>query len=148
MDERQLRTMRQANKPLPCVFERALLCQAAVCEAARRMAIAEREAIACEDPLTRASCGELLALLRRNSAFALKLKNTERILPHAMNMKIQCGGLHGLKEVLDPEAPAPHVRALIQRALSEYGALEKLPFSRIIQGVAHWRIRPQRVPPR
>lgn len=131
---------------LSCVFARALLIQAAVCEAARRIAVAEREAIACGDPLARAACGELLALLRQNSAFALKVKSTQRILPHAMNMKIQCGGLVGLRDVLDPRAPAPNVIDLVKRAHAEYGALANLPFSRIIQGVAHWQLRPRRMP--
>ncbi|MCX7897660.1 MAG: hypothetical protein N2441_07290 [Rhodocyclaceae bacterium] len=132
--------------PLPCIFERALLCQAAVCEAARKVAIAEREFLACGDPVARVACGELLALLRKNSAFALKVKTTQRILPHAMNMKIQCGGLIGLRDVIDPQATAPNVIALIKRARAEYGALDALPFSRIIQGVAHWQTRPRRTP--
>lgn len=144
MDEPSFHATRQQLNPLPCVFEKALLCQAAVCEAAQRLALAEREMVACRAPLVRAACGQLLTLLRQNSAFALKVKDTQRILPHAMTMKVQCGGLVGLRDLLDPDAHAPDVLKLVKRAQAEYGALERLPFSRIVQGVVHWQIRKRR----
>lgn len=144
MDEPAYHLARRQINPLPCVFEKALLCQAAACEAAQRLSLAEREMVACREPLARAACGNLLQLLRSNSAFALKVKNTQQILPHAMMMKIQCGGLVGIKDLLDPQAPAPDVLNLIRLAQAEYGALENLPFSRIVQGVAHWQIRRRR----
>lgn len=146
MDEASFHATRQQLNPLPCVFEKALLCQAAACEASRRLALAEREMVACREPLARAACGHLLALLRKNSAFALKVKDTQRVLPHAMTMKVQCGGLVGLKDLLDADAHAPDVLKLVRLAQAEFGALEKLPFSRIVQGVAHWQIRRRRPP--
>lgn len=147
MHEASFHATRQQINPLPCVFEKALLCQAAACEAAQRLALAERELVACREPLARAACGQLLTLLRQNSAFALKLKDTQRILPHAMTMKIQCGGLVGLKDLVDPDAHAPDVLKLVRLAQAEFGALDQLPFSRIVQGVAHWQIR-RRSPPK
>lgn len=147
MDETSFHNIRRQMNPLPCVFEKALLCQAAACEAAQRLSLAEREVVACREPLARAACGQLLTLLRANSAFALKVKDTQRILPHAMTMKIQCGGLTGLKELLDPEAHAPDVLRLVRLAQTEYGDFDQLPFSRIVQGVAHWTIRRRRPVP-
>lgn len=141
MDETTYHATRQQINPLPCVFEKALLCQAAVCEAAQRLSLAEREMVACREPVARASCGQLLNLLRANSAFALKVKDTQCILPHAMMMKVQCGGLTGLRDLLDPEGHAPDVLRLVRRAQEEYAALDDLPFSQIVQGVAHWQIR-------
>jgi hypothetical protein len=146
IDETSYHLTRKQINPLPCVFEKALLCRAAVCEAEQRLSLAEREMVACREPLARAACGQLLTLLRTNSAFALKLKDTERILPHAMMMKIQCGGLTGLKDLLDPDAHAPDVLKLVRRAQAEYENLETLPFSRIVQGVAHWQIRKRHQP--
>lgn len=147
MDEHSYRNVRKEINPLPCVFEKALLCQAAVCEAAQKLSLAEREMIACREPVARAACGQLLTLLRANSAFALKLRDTQRILPHAMTMKIQCGGLTGLKNLFDPDAPAPDVLKLVRQAQAEYESFEALPFSRIVQGVAHWQIRRRRPQP-
>lgn len=144
MDEHSYRNVRKEINPLPCVFEKALLCQAAICEAAQKISLAEREMIACREPVARAACGQLLTLLRANSAFALKVRDTQRILPHAMMMKIQCGGLTGLKDLFDPSAPAPDVLKLVRLAQAEYESFEALPFSRIVQGVAHWQIRRRR----
>jgi hypothetical protein len=146
MDETSYHAARSQLNPLPCVFEKALLCQAAVCEASQRLSLAEREMMACREPLVRAACGQLLNLLRANSAFALKIKDAQRILPHAMMMKVQCGGLTGLKDLLDAEATAPDVLKLVRLAQSEYAGFDELPFSRIVQGVAHWQIRKSRPP--
>lgn len=147
MDEHRYHVTRHQINPLPCVFEKALLCQAAVCEASQRLSLAEREVMACREPLVRTACCQLLALLRQNSGFALKVRDTQRILPHAMMMKIQCGGLIGLRDLLDPEAPAPNVLDLMRRAQTEFSQLDALPFSRIVQGVAHWQIRKRYRPP-
>jgi len=141
MDETAYRSARGEINRLPCVFEKALLSRCVVCDLSQRHLLAERETVACTDPLARAICGRLSGLLREKSAFALKLKDSVRILPHAMVMKIQCGGLNGLKEVLDPAAPAPDVQRLVRKAQAEYGSLEALPFSRIVQGVSHWQGR-------
>lgn len=146
MDETSYRIARNQLNQLPCVFERALLIQAAVCEAAQRLSLAEREVVACRAPLVRAACGQLLTLLRANSAFALKVKDAQRVLPHAMMMKVQCGGLIGLRDLLDPEAAAPDVLQLVRLAQAEYGGFDALPFSRIVQGVAHWQGRKRHQP--
>jgi hypothetical protein len=141
MDETAYKSARGEINRLPCVFEKALLSRCVVCDLSVRHLLAERETVACTDPLSRAACGQLAGLLREKSAFALKLKEAARILPHAMVMKLQCGGLNGLKDVLDPEAPAPNVKRLVRQAQAEFGSLEALPFSRIVQGVAHWQGR-------
>jgi hypothetical protein len=58
-----------------------------------------------------------------------------------MVMKIQCGGLNGLKTLLDPQALAPNVRRLVRLAQERYGELGTLPFSEIVQGMAAWKAR-------
>lgn len=126
---------------LPCVFDKALLAQCAVCELARRHPVGDIEIVACSSPLARAACGTLYGLLRDKSAFALRLKETRRILPHAQVMKIQCGGLLGLKQVVAPDAHAPDVHRLVREATDACGSLDALPFSEIVQGVAAWQGR-------
>ena len=141
VDAAAFRHARGEINRMPCVFERALLARHAACELAVRHQIAEGETVACAQPVARALCAEMSALLREKSAFALGLTATQRILPHAMVMKIQCGGLDGLKALLDADAVAPDVRRLVRLALERYGELGELPFSRIVQGVAAWKAR-------
>jgi len=144
MDETAFRNARGEINRLPCVFERALLARNAVCGLAESHALAEREAIACTAPLARAECGRLAGLLREKSSFALGLPTTQRLLPHAQVMRIECGGLDGLRQVLDPQAPAPDVHRLVCVARERYGELDALPFSEIVKGVAAWQGRRRR----
>jgi hypothetical protein len=141
MDETAFRNVRGEINRLPCVFERALLARHAVCDLAVSHQIAERESIACTRPAAHAACAQMSELLREKSSFALGLTATRRILPHAMVMKIQCGGLDGLKVLLDSAASAPDVARLVRLAGERYGELGALPFSEIVQGVAAWKAR-------
>lgn len=141
VDETAFRHAKGEINRLPCVFERALLARHAACELAVPHQIAERETVACAQPVARALCAQMSALLRDKSAFALRLTDTQGILSHAMEMKIQCGGLDGLKALLDADAVAPDVRRLVRLAKQHYGDLAALPFSTIVQGVAAWKTR-------
>jgi len=130
-----------ADPPLRCIFERALLARHAVCELAASHQVAERETIGCSHPAARLDCARLAELLREKSSFALGVTDARRILPHAMVMKIQCGGLDGLKAVLDPAAVAPNVRRLVRLARERHDDFAALPFSEIVKGVAAWKLR-------
>jgi hypothetical protein len=124
---------------LPCVFEKALVSRDAVCGLAERRALVERETVACTSPLARAECGRLAGLLRHKAAFALKLAMTQHLLPQAQMMRIQCGGLDGMRQTLDPGAPAPDVHRLICLARERHGELDQLPFAEVVKGIAAWR---------
>ena len=141
VDEAAFRHIRGEINRLPCIFERALLARHAVCELAVGHQIAERETVACSQPAAHADCAKMEELLRQKSSFALGLTATQRILPHAMVMKIQCGGLDGLKALLDAEALAPNARRLVRLARERYGDLGELPFSEIVKGMAAWKVR-------
>lgn len=141
MDETAFRNVSREINRLPCVFERALLARHAVCELAASHQIGERESIACTQAAAHEACARMSGLLREKSGFALHLAAPQRILPHAMMMKIQCGGLDGLKALLDANAIVPSVRRLVSLARERYGELEDLPFSEIVQGVAAWKAR-------
>ena len=141
MDEIAFRNIKGEINRLPCVFERALLARHAVCDLALRHQIAERESSGCAEATTHAACSQISELLREKSSFALGLTATRRILPHAMVMKIQCGGLDGLKVLLDPAASAPDAGRLVRLATERYGDPGALPFSEVVQGVAAWKAR-------
>jgi hypothetical protein len=141
MDDDAFRAARDDVNRLPCVFEKALLSGMAVCECAASHALADRQLIACTSPVARVDCGQLSALLREKSAFALRLTSTQRILPHAMMMKIQCGGLQGLQQALDDRASIPDVRRLVLKGRERFGELTALPYSEIVKGVAAFQLR-------
>ncbi|HUW39248.1 MAG TPA: hypothetical protein VMV91_18150 [Rhodocyclaceae bacterium] len=141
MDESTYGSVAGGINRSPCVFERALLAGCAACALVQRHALAERETLACTDPVAQAGCRDFRDALRQNSSFALKLSDPTQRLPHALEMKLQCGGLRGLQQALLGTAPAAateDAHALLEQALARYGSLAELPYSRIIQGVAAW----------
>lgn len=140
MDESAYRAARGEINRLPCIFEKALLARDAVCGLALNQAIAERETVACSAPLVRAHCAAVLGLLRENAAFALK-RPPAGPLPHAIAMKIQSGGLHGLRQALDPDAPSADVQRLVRAALERPGGLAGLPWPEIVRVIGQWQGR-------
>ena len=156
MDESAFRRARDAVARHPCVFEKAILARCCACSLAERQNIAEREALACGAPEAREQCAALRALLRQKSAFALKLTHVDAPLPHAQEMKVECGGLHGVQQAAAPasvEALASaaqglplvaDVRSLVQVSAEKFGGLENLPYSVIVQAIVAHRIRRRR----
>ena len=142
MDETAYRATRRAVNPLPCVFEKALLARCADCTLAVRHALAEREAVACASPVARTNCTTLLALVAERSAFALRLPRGGEPLPHAVTMKLQCGGLRGLGESLG--LAETDVHGLVVAAQGRHGRLADLPWPAIVAAVAGWQVRPRR----
>ncbi len=138
MDEAAFRAMRSAANPQPCVFEKALLARCAGCELAVRRALAEREAIACPSPIARSNCDTLLGMVRERSAFALK-RPPGAPLPHALTMKLQCGGLRGLQQAVDVEESDVH--RLVVAARERYDGLAHLPWPEIVAAVLAWQGR-------
>ncbi len=141
--------------PRPCAFEKAMLAGACSCALAARRNIAEREAVTCTSPPAHGQCALLCALLRQKSAFALKLVRIDAPLPHAKEMKLQCGGLRGVQQALGaaelasadelaPEGRGLDVHELVLAAQEKFGGLHHLPFARIIQSVVAYEIRRRR----
>lgn len=143
MDETAFSTVRRAGNPQSCVFEKALLARCAACELAARQALAEREGIACTSPVARTNCGTLLALLRERCAFALKLA-PDAPPPHALAMKLQCGGLEGLGRVGGGERD---VHRQVAAARERHGSLAELPWPAIVASVKAWQGRRRRPGP-
>ncbi len=141
VDETAYRQARIAATPLACAFAKAILSGCAACATSARHALAERETVGCGSPVAHANCTTLEAMLRERAAFALKLA-AGAPLPHAAAMKLQCGGLAGLRESAGGEEG--DVRRLVAGEIARRGSLAELPWPSIVASVAHWRGRRQR----
>ncbi|HQT25028.1 MAG TPA: hypothetical protein PLK99_00325 [Burkholderiales bacterium] len=128
-----------------CPFEKAILASCCRCSLARRHNIAEREAVSCDSAPAHIVCAKLHDLLREKALFALRLPHLLEKLPHAKEMKIQCGGLKGLERVVSKleEDPAlvEDVRDLVSRALENFGELDTLPYLEIVKSISAFEIR-------
>ena len=145
MDQEAFReTYHQVNERY-CAYEKAILTHQCACSQSEKLHIAEREAAHCRSDDSQARCIRFLDTLKNHARFALKLTGTTGALPHGKAIRIQVGGLRGLRQVLDPEqdqtASIGDVAGLISRAIERYESLEKLPFSTIMQQVAAYKGR-------
>lgn len=148
MDETEYRQTYREINDLPCVFQKAILTRTCACSRAHRFCLAEREGVACTSPAARERCVEFLRLLRENARFAVGVAVVGGAMPHAKEMKLQCGGLRGLQAAVggaDAEGggadPVEDVAGLLDRGIAAHGTLDALPYARIVQGVAEFKNR-------
>ena len=138
------RTYRDVNERF-CAYEKSILTNECQCSQAERFCIAEREGVRCASDEAQQQCLEMLELLREAARFALRSSSDEGVLPHGKAMKIQVGGLRGVRAVLEPDTPVTEqiadVHALLCRAARDYDGLANLPFSQIMQQVAAYQVK-------
>lgn len=90
----------------------------------------------------RESCVRLVAVLRENSRFVLAITDGDLELTHAQLMKLRCGGLSGMKRVLNfANEGLPAIREIIAKTELVYGDLEKFPFSEIMRDIKEFSHR-------
>ena len=133
MDETAYRQALTAAIPRNCPFEKTILTHCAACSVAVKHNIAEREVVSCNLDLARERCNKLRGLLRNNFVFALGKLHINGPLPHAQEMRIQCGGMRSIQFLLDGNDEVLNVSELVAMAERKYGGLERLPFSEIVR---------------
>ena len=126
MDEPRRRQRCAATATRRCVFAKALLSHTAGCELAQRRAVAERVLVECPSPVARTNCGTLAALLHERARFALRLPPPGRPLIHMQALRLQCGGLTALQQVLD--GAERDVHRMVGTAHERHGSLTELPW--------------------
>lgn len=120
----------------PCTFEKAVLARCVACNRSERIQIAEREVVTCQNAASLSRCTSLHDHLRHNFAFALGKTPDDTVLSHAQEMRIQCGGLKGLQQVLHDSCEVGDVDALLASILLEWGELAEIPYSEVVHAAA------------
>ncbi len=146
MEENEFKkTFRSVNNA-PCVFAKAILRRCCACSRSQKLFIAEREAVACKSPGGRQRCEEVLEVLRDKATFALKLQQIDGPLPHAKELKVQCGGMLGVEESLTHQAAerVEDIHQLLESAFAEYGSAETLPYSEVVRTITSFQPRNKR----
>jgi hypothetical protein len=148
VEEQEYRRTYNSVSQRPCLFEKSVLAQRCGCRHARRFCLADREGVACGSETGNHRCRELLETLRTNARFALQMTGIHGPLPHAKELKVQSGGVRGLRAVLNSEhdgrEPVEDVAWLTEQALERFGALENLPFEQIVQHILRFEGRRRR----
>jgi hypothetical protein len=131
MDETAYR--QSATFPNACPFEKTLLANCATCSRAEKHNIAEREIVCCDNAEARRRCVEFRDRLRHGFSFALGKLHIDTPLPHAQEMRMQCGGLKGLRYSLDAGDQVGDVAGLLDLSVQKFGSLEDFPYSEMVR---------------
>jgi hypothetical protein len=144
-DENAYRQTYLEVNPLQCVFERAMLRRCVDCQQGIRRNIAEREAVGCRDQAAHDLCEGFKSRLKQAAMFVLRVTHPDDPLPFTKELKLQCGGLAGLKQcVSEPTAGVEDVAALLATALARHGELDALPYAEILPAVRAFEARQRR----
>lgn len=148
MDEEAYRRIYREVNDRQCLFEKAILGMHCSCSRMRKICLAEREAVHCEDEKAHQDCAAWLDVLRHKARFALGTREEGRSLPHARAMRLQVGGLRGLYAALHPgretPSPIPDVHDLVSGGLQHMSSEETLPFEAVIKEMVRWEGRKPR----
>ncbi len=135
---------RREHIAYPCPFERALLSRCVDCGRARRLNLAEREAIACGAPEVGVHCLEFHQALHVNAQFALKIQ-AGTAWPFGKEIRAQCGGVRGLGTALGEAGDAAtDVGASVLHGIGRWGSADAFPYSEIMRAVVHYEPRKRR----
>lgn len=122
----------------------AVLARQAGCPLVKMAQYGEAERPHCTSPVANTNCRTLLALLRERSTFALRLPPPATPLPHATELRLQCGGLRGIATALgEPEVAPSDIHALVTRARDAFDGLLGIPFATVVASVVRWEGRPR-----
>lgn len=135
MDENAFREM-LSGIVAPCPFEKSILRGCAACAQSEKIQIAERELVKCQNTISHSRCLELYAELRRSFSFALATFRVDAPLPHAQEMRVQCGGLKGLQYALNGNTEIGNVDELLGNAMRQWGEIENIPYSNVVHAAA------------
>lgn len=125
-----------------CVFAKALLHRSAACENAERYDRGERMQLCCRSPVAQTNCHTLLRLGHERARFALRLPGEQRPLTHLQALRLQCGTLAALQQVLDSGHCDAH--RLVMLAHERHRSLTDLPWDRLVSALAAWQPPPRR----
>lgn len=146
MEEKEYKKTYRSVNDAPCIFAKAILRRCCGCSRSQKLLIAEREAVACKSPGGRQRCGEVLEILRSKAGFALKLQHIDGPLPHAKELKVQCGGMLGVQESLS-QTPADHVEDIhhmLEDAFEKFGSADNIPYSEVVRTITSFQPRNKR----
>ncbi|MEW5902835.1 MAG: hypothetical protein AB1722_00635 [Pseudomonadota bacterium] len=133
MDEAAFRQRLEATHPLLCPFAKALFAGCAGCALAGRLNLAEREIVVCREEAAQQHCRAMHDALRHNFGFAIREVHDDAAIPHAQEMRIQCGGLRGLSDVLCGDPAVADVAGLMRQLAGRWPDADDIPYAEVVR---------------
>lgn len=141
VDEEEFRRARNGLVERPCPFQAALFSGTAACRLAERVQLAERQAVNCREAHAQARCRQVFELLRTKAGFALGRSRIPALLPFGQAVKVQCGGLLGLRDTLGGEAggTVADVDGLLLELATRFGGWDSVPLAPVVRRIARYK---------
>ena len=149
MDEQEYKKAYSEINNIRCVFEKALCSLACQCSKSQQFRLADRIAYGCRSSQAQQQCATFVEHLRKQTRFVFKLNEITGPLPHNKEIRVQNGGMLGLKKLVQGDIEQDNVEdiyILIQLVVKEYGDINKLPYDVLMQSVMSYKARPKRRP--
>lgn len=145
MDEDQFRKTYKDLNPQRCVFEKAINNRRCNCSYKHIFLLATREGVACTAEDGSALCSALLNKMRQASSFHLKsITVGDSPLPHNQELRIQAGGISGLRKLVANDSANNDIYSVLQSALAVWKDVEHIPYSEIINSISNYKVRSRR----
>ncbi len=107
--------------------------------------LADRHGVSCQSQSHQKKCSQLLDHLRRQTRFVFKINELDGPLPHNKEIRVQNGGLNGLRKLLQlDEQQDIDIADVVSQVVDIYGCVDGLPYNEIMQSVMAYRARPKR----
>ena len=120
-----------------CPFAAPITTARAACRHATEVVRRGGSEYDCADAAAHDRCTALFIGLKRTGLDAFQVEDDLTQMPHSVLVKIQTGGLTGLRWLLepaaDPDAPIADVSALVADAAEAYGGVEQVPVAALAE---------------
>ena len=139
--------MDDSTLALKCPFRAPVMTRSFACQYAEEITRREGPDIACGSSEANEKCSEFFKQLKTRALDHMGHEDDLTTLPASALQKIQFGGLLGLQSQIDSAAPSDHVEnivELVEKAMLEYGGIEKFPFDSCVDSIVAYKLKRRR----
>lgn len=140
MEEDEYRSTYSELNQRRCIFEKSINARRCACSKSKRFLLADREGVGCDCDDDLQQCTKVLDEIRIRARFSLQLTQIQGVLPHNKEIRVQVGGMQGLRDATLAHNPGKlnvdDISVVIKAAINRFGNIESLPYSEIVKSVA------------
>ncbi len=122
-----------------CPFQAPLISGAFGCKLARSVTARNAPQVHCRSGPALGRCRQVYEELKSVGLDAFGVEDDPAVTPHSTYMKIQCGGLLGLQERVDPDQPITDINALLDSATENGTRSHDLPYSELAESIVSYK---------
>ena len=131
-----------------CAFSNTLVSGHYGCEKAVQVTRRGGPDVVCASDEAHQRCEMLFQLMKQASLPAFGVEDDLLSMPHSVLVKIQYGGLLGLRRLLKGDeaesAKINNIHDLVSQAIGKHGGLDAIPFPALVEDVTSYQLKRRR----